>query len=103
MQADVAREAGITRAMLSSYENERKRPTLASLERILDALHAGPVELDQAMQLIRGAPARAALGLQDRELLAQFVESLIGVLEEVVLPALRAPSEAAEARDGTSD
>lgn len=103
MQADVAREAGITRAMLSSYEKGRKQPSLPSLERVLDALQAGPAELDRAMRLVRREPTRIAIGLQDRELMVQFVETLIGLLEQVVLPALRAPSEVAEPRDGTGD
>lgn len=37
-QYEVAEAAHITKAMLSSYENEKQRPTIETLERILDAL-----------------------------------------------------------------
>lgn len=49
-QYEVAEKAGITKAMLSSYENEKQRPAVETLERILDALG---IELDYLAYAIR--------------------------------------------------
>lgn len=49
-QYEVAEAAKITKAMLSSYENEKQRPTLDTLERILDALE---IDLDYLAYAIR--------------------------------------------------
>jgi len=49
-QYEVAEAAKITKAMLSSYENEKQKPTLDTLERILDALE---IDLDYLAYAIR--------------------------------------------------
>lgn len=49
-QYEVAEAANITKAMLSSYENEKQRPAIDTLERILDAL---AIDLDYLAYAIR--------------------------------------------------
>lgn len=49
-QYEVAEAASITKAMLSSYENEKQRPAIDTLERILDALG---IDLDYLAYAIR--------------------------------------------------
>lgn len=49
-QRDVAARAGITSSMLSGYENGRKLPTLASLDKILEALGCSMRELVDALE-----------------------------------------------------
>ncbi len=48
-QTDLARQAGITKAMLSKYERGRQQPALGTLERILDAMEARLGDLELAM------------------------------------------------------
>ncbi|MEM9293801.1 MAG: helix-turn-helix transcriptional regulator [Acidobacteriota bacterium] len=54
-QKEVARRAGITSSMLSGYEQGRRAPTLASVEKILQALGCGLGELVAAIELLRQA------------------------------------------------
>ncbi len=49
-QYEIAEDAKVTKAMLSSYENEKQRPTIDTLERILDALE---IDLDYLAYAIR--------------------------------------------------
>lgn len=49
-QRDVAERAGITGSMLSGYENGRKVPTLASLDKILQAMSCGLRDLVEALE-----------------------------------------------------
>lgn len=59
-QYEVAEAAGITKAMLSSYENEKQRPALDTLERILDALEIDLDYLAHAMRMVRQEEDRRA-------------------------------------------
>ena len=52
-QHQVAQQAGITPSMLSGYENGRKLPTLASLEKILVAMGCSLRDLVGALELVR--------------------------------------------------
>ena len=52
-QYEVADAAGITKAMLSSYENGRQRPALDTLERILGALEIDLDYLAYAIRMVR--------------------------------------------------
>ena len=54
-QKEAAARAGVTKAMMSAYEQGKVRPCLASLERILDALGASLSELDQELRLVAHA------------------------------------------------
>lgn len=54
-QCDVAHAALVTRAMLSSYENDRRQPSLETLGRLLIALHADLADLQEALDRQRGA------------------------------------------------
>lgn len=58
-QQEVARTAGITRAMLSSYETGKKYPSLPTLGKILLALDADLPDLHEALLVHRGAPLAA--------------------------------------------
>ncbi len=51
-QYEVAEAARITKAMLSSYENGKQRPTIDTLERILDALEIDLDYLAHAMRVV---------------------------------------------------
>ena len=53
-QFQVANAAGITKGMLSSYETGRQRPSLDTLEKILDALTCDLNDLHNALQLVNG-------------------------------------------------
>jgi transcriptional regulator with XRE-family HTH domain len=65
-QYEVADAAKITKAMLSSYENGKQRPTIDTLERILDALEIDLDYLAHAMRVVsqederKGGAARPA-------------------------------------------
>lgn len=48
-QYETARAAGITKAMLSAYETGKQRPSLPSLEKILDALGADLMAVARAL------------------------------------------------------
>lgn len=52
-QFEVAEAANITKAMLSSYENEKQRPAVDTLERILDAMGIDLDYLAHAMRVVR--------------------------------------------------
>jgi transcriptional regulator with XRE-family HTH domain len=52
-QYEVAESARVTKAMLSSYENEKQRPTIDTLERILDALEIDVDYLAYAIRSVR--------------------------------------------------
>lgn len=52
-QFEVAEAASITKAMLSSYENEKQRPAIDTLERILDALEIDLDYLAYAIRVVR--------------------------------------------------
>lgn len=52
-QYEVAEGAHITKAMLSSYENEKQRPAIDTLERILDALGIDLDYLAYAIRVVR--------------------------------------------------
>lgn len=53
-QQQVAAAAGITRGMLSAYENGKKHPSIETLDKLLDALDAGLADLDEALSAQRG-------------------------------------------------
>lgn len=55
-QFQVANAAGITKGMLSSYETGRQRPSLDTLEKILDSLGCDLNDLHNALQLVNGRP-----------------------------------------------
>ncbi|MFN7961870.1 MAG: helix-turn-helix domain-containing protein [Thermoanaerobaculia bacterium] len=62
-QREVAEAAGITQAMLCSYEQGKRQPSLPSLERILDGLGADLADLARAQAAVRAGqspgPGRA--------------------------------------------
>ncbi|HEX2253141.1 MAG TPA: helix-turn-helix transcriptional regulator [Thermoanaerobaculia bacterium] len=51
-QADLAARAGVTKAMISSYEAGRTQSSLASLDKILAALGASLYELAQVLDAV---------------------------------------------------
>jgi transcriptional regulator with XRE-family HTH domain len=57
-QYQVAEGAGITKAMLSAYETGKQKPSLDTLEKILDALMCDLNDLHNALQIVNGRPER---------------------------------------------
>ena len=57
-QYQVAEGAGITKAMLSAYETGKQKPSLDTLEKILDALTCDLNDLHNALQIVNGRPER---------------------------------------------
>lgn len=55
-QYQVADAAGITKGMLSAYETGRQRPSLETLEKILDTLGCDLNDLHNAIQIVNGRP-----------------------------------------------
>lgn len=55
-QYQVAELAGITKGMLSAYETGRQRPSLETLEKILNTLGCDLNDLHNAIQIINGRP-----------------------------------------------
>lgn len=58
-QYQVAAAAGITKGMLSAYETGRQRPSLETLDKILDTLGTDLHDLHNALQIVNGRPAAA--------------------------------------------
>lgn len=52
-QVDTAKQAWVTKAMLSAYENRKRFPSLRSLARILDALDARLLDLAVAVERVQ--------------------------------------------------
>lgn len=57
-QYQVADAAGITKGMLSAYETGRQRPSLETLEKILDTLGCDLNDLHNAIQIMNGRPEK---------------------------------------------
>jgi transcriptional regulator with XRE-family HTH domain len=57
-QYQVADAAGITKGMLSAYETGRQRPSLETLEKILNTLGCDLNDLHNAVQIINGRPEK---------------------------------------------
>lgn len=55
-QYELADEARVTKAMLSAYETGKQRPSLETLEKILDGLGADLAALDDALDLVNERP-----------------------------------------------
>lgn len=53
-QYQVADAAGVTKAMLSAYETGKQKPSLETLEKILDGLGATLGDLFQALLIVNG-------------------------------------------------
>jgi transcriptional regulator with XRE-family HTH domain len=67
-QYQVAEGAGITKAMLSAYETGKQKPSLDTLEKILDALVCDLNDLHNALQIVNGRPERLRNAGAGREL-----------------------------------
>jgi transcriptional regulator with XRE-family HTH domain len=55
-QYQVADAAGITKGMLSAYETGRQKPSLDTLEKLLDTLGCSLYDLHNAIQIVNGRP-----------------------------------------------
>lgn len=64
-QFETAEAAAITKAMLSAYENGKRRPSLKTLDQILAALEADLGDLHAALTLERRERARAAHAVEE--------------------------------------
>lgn len=54
-QVEIARRAGITRAMLSGYERSKRLPSLRTLAKLLDALDARLLDLGRYVDHVEKA------------------------------------------------
>jgi transcriptional regulator with XRE-family HTH domain len=57
-QREVAQAAGITQAMLCSYEQGKRHPSLRTLEKILDTLEVDLPRLSEVLNAVRQDPTR---------------------------------------------
>jgi transcriptional regulator with XRE-family HTH domain len=64
-QYELAAAAGITKAMLSSYETGKQKPSLDTLEKILDTLGADLADLNDALQIVNERGGAAGTGQRD--------------------------------------
>lgn len=55
-QYQVADAAGITKGMLSAYETGRQKPSLDTLEKLLETLGCNLHDLHNAIQIVNGRP-----------------------------------------------
>ncbi|HYL04707.1 MAG TPA: helix-turn-helix transcriptional regulator [Thermoanaerobaculia bacterium] len=55
-QYQVASSAGITKGMLSAYETGRQRPSLETLDKLLETLGCDLNDLHNALQIVNGRP-----------------------------------------------
>jgi transcriptional regulator with XRE-family HTH domain len=102
-QYQIAGEAGITKGMLSAYETGRQRPSLETLDKILDTLGCDLHDLHNALQIINGQPtilarpeARAAAWQGQGLALPEGtvdIYSALGLSERLPEPEERALSE----------
>ncbi len=56
-QYQVAEAAGITKGMLSAYETGRQRPSLETLDKLLNTLGCTLFDLHNAIEIVNGRPA----------------------------------------------
>lgn len=63
-QYQIAEAAGITKAMLSSYETGKQYPSIETLQKILGALHVEVAELDHALKLHQDPEASGDLAAE---------------------------------------
>lgn len=80
-QYEVARTAGITKAMLSAYETGKQRPSLESLEKVLGALGANLATLARALDHVNERPASRAEVSPPPGAEAPDVRTVLGVEE----------------------
>ncbi len=71
----MANSAGITKGMLSSYETGRQRPSLDTLEKILDSLNCDLNDLHNALQIVNGRPEEMRRKADPAPLLAPMAGS----------------------------
>ena len=55
-QYQVAAAAGITKGMLSAYETGRQRPSLETLDKLMETLQCNLNDLHNALQIVNGRP-----------------------------------------------
>jgi transcriptional regulator with XRE-family HTH domain len=109
---EVAERARITKAMLSSYENDKQEPSLGSLRKILDAMDVDLQELQLAIDWGQGEldPRRSllgrallGLGTLGSEERAALADAVAGVRRfcDLVEPTLRADPVEPESEEAT--
>lgn len=91
-QMDVAARAVVTRGMLSSYERGKQEPSLATLERVLEALGADLVKLQWALRMVETEPGEAPAPPPDWRDLDEVAEPA-AVYRAVTVPEPLSPEE----------
>lgn len=94
-QYETATAAGITKAMLSAYETGKQRPSLESLEKVLDALDADLAALERALDHVNERPPRRSGTGGARALPASSPAGRVDVRAVLAVDHLPAEEEAA--------
>lgn len=94
-QYETAIAAGITKAMLSAYETGKQRPSLDSLEKVLEALGADLATLERALDHVNERPPRGLGAGGARALPAPPPAGRVDVRAVLAVDELPAEEEAA--------
>ncbi len=92
-QLEIAADAGVTRGMLSSYENGHQEPSLKTLGRLLDALGADLEQLEWALRMVAASPGQDAGRPYPPSSTAAVVAEPPAVYRTVEVPELLSPDE----------
>ncbi len=80
-QYQVANSAGITKGMLSAYETGRQRPSLDTLDKVLDTLGCNLNDLHNALRIVNGEPGGFVRPESRRDRLAVSADGEVDVYE----------------------
>ena len=80
-QYQVANSAGITKGMLSAYETGRQRPSLDTLDKVLDTLGCNLNDLHNALRIVNGEPGGFVRPESRRDPLAVSADGEVDVYE----------------------
>ncbi|HEX5759212.1 MAG TPA: helix-turn-helix transcriptional regulator [Thermoanaerobaculia bacterium] len=101
-QYQVAEAAGVTKAMLSSYETGKQKPSLDTLERLLEALDCNLADLHHALEIADESRGAWRSGLEERPFPASAAAARPadspGVADLARLAGVRGPLGAEEER-----
>jgi transcriptional regulator with XRE-family HTH domain len=94
-QYRVADDAGVTKGMLSAYETGRQRPSLETLDKLLETLGCDLNDLHNALQIVNGRPERMkGWHLQDARAEMVELQDLSALRQTVPGPNERAAGQA---------
>lgn len=92
-QYQLADTAGITKGMLSSYETGRQRPSIETLEKVLNTLQCDLHDLHNALQIVNGRPQIMRQRLADVAAAPEAARARIDVYKILGVVDLMPPEE----------